>query len=175
MKFLPADFQIVDNFNSIPLPSHILLSSLPHLLILNKITFFFNLNWYLKRFFSHMFPEISHLLQKHFPEMKYKKSLIEDTKEVTRSLKSKKYNGQKKKDKRTNNNLRNTTHKTKDRATRTPIETGGELICSGFYMIPFSHYIVTCLQLTQTLNVIYNQASNAFFSLLYKASGHIFS
>jgi hypothetical protein len=46
--------------------------------------------------------------------MKYKKSLIEDTKEVTRSLKSKKYNGQKKKDKRTNNNLRNTTHKTKE-------------------------------------------------------------
>jgi hypothetical protein len=72
--------------------SHILLSSLPHLWILNKITFFFNLNWYLKRFFSHMFPEISHLLQKHFPEMKYKKSLIEDTKEVTRSRKSKKYN-----------------------------------------------------------------------------------
>ena len=89
MKFLPADFQIVDNFNSIPLPSHILLSSLRHLLILNKITFFFNLNWYLKRFFSHLFPEISHLLQKHFPEMKYKKSLIEDTKEVTSSRKSK--------------------------------------------------------------------------------------
>jgi hypothetical protein len=30
----------------------------------------------------------------------------------------------KKKDKRTNNDLQNTTHKTKDRATRTPLKTG---------------------------------------------------
>ena len=34
----------------------------------------------------------------------------------------------KKKDKRTNNDLQNTTHKTKYRATRTPLKTGGELM-----------------------------------------------
>ena len=33
----------------------------------------------------------------------------------------------KKKVKRTNNDLQNTTHKTKDRVTRTPLKTGGEL------------------------------------------------
>ena len=43
---------------------------------------------------------------------------FEDTKEVIRIRKSKKdrqHNGQKKKDKRTNNDLQNITHKTKDR------------------------------------------------------------
>ena len=38
--------------------------------------------------------------------------------------------GQKKKDKGTNNNLQNTTHKTKDRVTRSPLKTGGEPKCS---------------------------------------------
>jgi len=33
-----------------------------------------------------------------------------------------------KKDKRTNNDLQNTTYKTKYRATRTPLKTGGELM-----------------------------------------------
>ena len=32
--------------------------------------------------------------------------------------------------KRTNNHLQNTTRKTKDRATRTPLKSGGELECS---------------------------------------------
>jgi len=32
--------------------------------------------------------------------------------------------GQKKKDKKTNNDLQNTTHNTKDRAIRTPLKTG---------------------------------------------------
>jgi len=50
---------------------------------------------------------------------------FEDTKGVIRSCKSKKdrkYNGQKKKDKRTNNHLLNTTQQTKDRATWTPLK-----------------------------------------------------
>jgi hypothetical protein len=50
------------------------------------------------------------------------KGKFEDIKEVFRSRKSKKvrqYNGQRKKDKMTNNNLQNTTQKTKDRAMRT--------------------------------------------------------
>ena len=33
--------------------------------------------------------------------------------------------------KRKNNELLNTTEKTEDRVTRTPLETGGELRCSG--------------------------------------------
>jgi hypothetical protein len=41
--------------------------------------------------------------------------------------KDRQHNGQKKKDKRTNNDLQNSTHKTKDRVKRTPLKTGGEL------------------------------------------------
>jgi hypothetical protein len=36
------------------------------------------------------------------------------------------HNGQKKKDKKTNNDLQNTTQKGKDRAARNPLKTGGE-------------------------------------------------
>ena len=56
----------------------------------------------------------------------YLEEEFEDTKWVIRVRKSKKerhYNGQKKKDKRTNNDLQNITHKTKDRVTRTPRKT----------------------------------------------------
>ena len=62
----------------------------------------------------------------------YKKE-FEDTKVVVRIRKSRKdrqNNGQKKKDNRTNNDLQNITHRTKDRATPPPFETGGELKCS---------------------------------------------
>ena len=55
----------------------------------------------------------------------FDKEDLEDTKRVIRIRKSKKNrqrNGQKKKDKRTNNDLQNTTQKTKDRATRTPLK-----------------------------------------------------
>jgi hypothetical protein len=41
------------------------------------------------------------------------------------------HNGQKKKNKRTNKDLQNTTLKTKDRVTRTPLRTGSELRFSG--------------------------------------------
>jgi len=34
-------------------------------------------------------------------------------------------------DKRTTNDQQNTTQKTKDRATRTPLKTGDQLMCSG--------------------------------------------
>jgi hypothetical protein len=59
---------------------------------------------------------------KHFLQERF-----EDTKGVIRSHKSKKdrqSNGQKNKDKRTNNDLQNITQKTKDRATRTPLKHG---------------------------------------------------
>ena len=55
---------------------------------------------------------------------------FEDTKGVIRIRKSKKnrqHNGQKKKDKRKNNDIQNITHKTKDRLTRTPLNTEGAL------------------------------------------------
>ena len=54
---------------------------------------------------------------------------FEDTKGVIRISKSKKdiqYNGKKKKDKSTNNNLQNITHSIKDRVTRTPLKIGGK-------------------------------------------------
>ena len=58
---------------------------------------------------------------------------IEDTKRVIRIRKSKdrQDNVQKEIDKRTNNDLQNTTKKTKDRATPTPLKTEGEVRCSG--------------------------------------------
>jgi hypothetical protein len=48
---------------------------------------------------------------------------FEDTKRVIRIRKSKdrKHNGQWKRDKKINKDLQNTTHKTKDRITRTPL------------------------------------------------------
>jgi hypothetical protein len=48
---------------------------------------------------------------------------------VNRICKSKdrQYNGQKKKDKRTNNDLQNITQRTKDQATRMPLKTRDEL------------------------------------------------
>ena len=54
--------------------------------------------------------------------MSHLREEFEDTKEVIRMCKSKdrQYNGKKKEDKRRNNNLQNTTQKTKDRATITP-------------------------------------------------------
>ena len=56
---------------------------------------------------------------------------IGDTKKVIRirKLKDRQYSGQKK-DKRTNNDMQNITHKTKDRGTRTPLNIGGKLRCS---------------------------------------------
>ena len=46
--------------------------------------------------------------------------------------KDRQYNGQKiKKYKMTNNDLQNIAQKTKDRATRTPLKSRGELMCSG--------------------------------------------
>jgi hypothetical protein len=58
---------------------------------------------------------------------------IEDTTGVIRIRKSKKDRryGQNEKDKRTNNNLQNTTEKTKDRVTQTSLKTGCEFMCSG--------------------------------------------
>jgi hypothetical protein len=51
---------------------------------------------------------------------------------MPQSLKDRSNSGQKKKDKRTNNDLQqNITHKINDRVTRTPLKTGGDLMCSG--------------------------------------------
>jgi hypothetical protein len=40
---------------------------------------------------------------------------------MAKRQKDRQHNGQKKKDKRTNNDLQNTTHKTKDQIARTPL------------------------------------------------------
>ena len=67
---------------------------------------------------------------------------FEDTKGVIRSHKSKdrQYNGRKKNDKRTNNDLQNITQKTKDQVTQTPLKMKGELRCSGWVSSSCSTY-----------------------------------
>ena len=53
--------------------------------------------------------------------------MFEDANRVNRShnmKKNRQYNGQKKKDKRTNNDLQNITQKSKDRVTRTSLKAG---------------------------------------------------
>jgi hypothetical protein len=57
---------------------------------------------------------VSHLIEE----------LFEDTKGVIRICM---HNDQEKKHEKTNNDLQNITHKTKDRVIRTPLKTGGEL------------------------------------------------
>jgi len=52
--------------------------------------------------------------------------------------KNRQRNGQKKKNKRTNNDLQTNTQKIKDRATRTPLKTRDELRCSGMVSSFFS-------------------------------------
>ena len=49
---------------------------------------------------------------------------------MTKRQKDRQHNGQKRKDKGTNKDLQSITHKTKDRVTRTPLQTGSELMCS---------------------------------------------
>ena len=43
---------------------------------------------------------------------------------MTKWMKNRQHNNKKTKDKSTNNDLQNITHKTKDRVTRTPLRTG---------------------------------------------------
>ena len=50
---------------------------------------------------------------------------------MRKSKKDRQHNDQKKKVKRTNNDLQNITHKTKDRVTRTRLKTEGERRCFG--------------------------------------------
>ena len=69
---------------------------------------------------------------------------LEDNKGVIRSRKSKdrQRNGQNKKDKMTNNDPQNITHKTKDRVTRTPLNT---VISNQFNVFAhsFNRYVIT--------------------------------
>jgi len=57
---------------------------------------------------------------------------LEDTKGVIiiHEWQNRQHNGQKKKYKETNNDLKKHTHNTKDRVTGTPLKIGGELRCS---------------------------------------------
>ena len=65
------------------------------------------------------------------PQVTNKSLMIQREIIKIRKSKDRQRNGQKKTDKRTNNDLQNTTQKTSIRATRTPLKTGGELRCSG--------------------------------------------
>jgi hypothetical protein len=54
------------------------------------------------------------------------------------SNKARQYNDQSNKDKETKNDLQNTTQKTKDWVTRTPLKTGGEFVWPGFEIWVFN-------------------------------------
>jgi len=66
---------------------------------------------------------------------------------IRKSNKDRQHNGQKKKDKRTNNDLQNITHKTKDRVTRIPLKTESELRCSGRVCVSYSTSATRCVTL----------------------------
>ena len=62
---------------------------------------------------------------------------FDDIKEAirNRNIEVEQYNGQKKKEKKSNNDLQNTTQKTRDPTTPTPLGTGGERRCSGMLRV----------------------------------------
>jgi hypothetical protein len=66
-----------------------------------------------------------------------------------------------KKDKRTNNDLQNTTHKTKVRETRTALKTGGELrMVSNTCKVRFFHMMYKyCAMSRNSLNMYYNTSN----------------
>ena len=72
----------------------------------------------------------------------------------------------KKKDKMTNNDLQNITHKTKDQVTQTPLKTGSELGCSGRVSATHRLNLVTKSASAQLFNwrYIYNRTS--FFIMI---------
>ena len=65
----------------------------------------------------------------HYPLIVFKS--LEILKWLSESVNRRRTNNIMVKGKRTNNDLQNTTQKTKDRVTPTPLKTGGELMCSG--------------------------------------------
>ena len=68
------------------------------------------------------------------PKLLFYKEEFEDTKWAIRiriSKKNRQHNDQKEKAQKDKQRWTKHTHKTKDRVTRTPLKTGGELRCSG--------------------------------------------
>ena len=57
--------------------------------------------------------------------------------------------GQKKKDKKTNNDLQNSTQKTKDRATRTKLKAGGELSSCNCLFVFSDYQMINVIQYLQ--------------------------
>jgi hypothetical protein len=56
---------------------------------------------------------------------------------IRKSKKDRQHNGQKKKYKKTNNDLQNITHKTKDRVTRSPLNDSINMIITNNYLSPY--------------------------------------
>ena len=76
------------------------------------------------------------------------------------------HNDQKKKDKRTNNDLQNATQKTNDQATRSPLKTKGELSsCSTGVKVCVYEALYSWYMASQTL---YGMISNRYSSLKIK-------
>ena len=76
-----------------------------------------------------------------------------------RKSKDRQHNGQKKKDKRTNNDMQNTTHKTKDQVLRTSLQSGGEHRCP--WRVNSS-----CLNVGQSLN------KNSFGTIIIRCESY---
>jgi len=93
----------------------------------------------------------------------YEKKVFEDTKGVIRHQMTKTSMTKRKK---RNNELRNTTQKSKDRATQTPLKTRGELMCFG-RVSNSSSTSGTC-RVTIVTNILWTeiQARNIFMLLL---------
>ena len=95
---------------------------------------------------------------------------LEDTKGVTRSRKSKKdrqQNAQEKKNKRTNNDLQNSSNKTKDWATRTALKIGGEGMCTR----RVSSFCSTCG--TRRVTVVFTYSNLIYIIDRYRLVSHI--
>jgi hypothetical protein len=98
---------------------------------------------------------------------RYQRELIR----IRKSKKNRQHNDQKKKGKRTNNDLQNTIHKTKDRVTRTPLKTEGWGFtpvlrkCSSSWPTSGTDHVYP--QLTMKLTMALYIKSLIFFLLLY--------
>jgi hypothetical protein len=98
--------------------------------------------------------------------------MFKDSKRVIRICKSKErqYNDQNKKDRK--KNLQNTTQKTKDRVTRTPLKTGDERVCSGRVSSSCSTNDTCCV--TLVINPAILHFLLKWLHQTRKVSGHVY-
>jgi hypothetical protein len=130
---------------------------------------------YMPIFMSHLLPFLPMFVTMHLsfiivilrcqnktftPKISFSYKKFEDIKGVIRiriSKKNRQHNGQKKKDKRANNDPQNIT---KDRVTRTHLKPGGELRCSGRVGSSFSTCDTRCVNLVKIPVISHERGKN---------------